>query len=280
MIIQSLIRPLVQPLVREIRYSGGSSLLDTDAAAIVAAVRSAGGTVTGAQTAAIDTFVRTGKGEGWYSLLRRFYLPIWGAAGPNAVDWITRGSGSFEGGVTHGAGFVQGDGSTGYFLYDLPPASFLSTNLEGHFMLVLSTPATNVRNMMGGRRTSGLTSRMRTDSTVSSVTFSGSEATGDLRGRVGIFSAHRTATAIKFYNRRAADRVLLGQNDSPGTHTLVNHNYVAMAANGATSGFTIGGPHNGQIGGWGHFENADGYDEDITFAIKTLWETCTGLTLP
>jgi hypothetical protein len=96
-------------------YRGVIGALDPDAKAYIAAVETAGATVSGGQKAAINTFFKTGKSEGWYSNIKRLYLPIWAAAAPNAIDMIDLGSGTFNGGVTHAAGYVQGNGSTGYF---------------------------------------------------------------------------------------------------------------------------------------------------------------------
>ena len=47
---------------------------------------------------------------------RRTYMPIWGVAAANAICQRSLTSGTFFGGVTHGAGFVQGDGTSGYFV--------------------------------------------------------------------------------------------------------------------------------------------------------------------
>lgn len=72
-------------------------------------------TLTKVKLDALDTFIRTGKSDGWYSSIKRMYLPIWAAAAPNAICMTSLTSGTFNGTVTHAAGYVQGDGSTGYF---------------------------------------------------------------------------------------------------------------------------------------------------------------------
>jgi hypothetical protein len=98
-------------------YSLGKRLGIQDPSAVdyISAVRTAGATVTSAQASEINTFYKTAKSTGYYTSLKRLYLPIWGVAAANAIDMITGASGTWNGGVTHGAGFVQGNGSTGYF---------------------------------------------------------------------------------------------------------------------------------------------------------------------
>ena len=97
------------------RADEGVGGIDADAASYISLLSAQGVTVTGAQSSAIDAFYATGKDEGWYSDLKRMFLPIWAAAGPNAIDMIGGTSGTYSGTVTHAAGYVQGNGSTGYF---------------------------------------------------------------------------------------------------------------------------------------------------------------------
>jgi hypothetical protein len=92
---------------------GGSLTLDPDARAYIAAVETAGGTVSATQRTAVSDFYRAGKSAGWYSSIKRLYLPIWASAAPNAIDMIGLTSGTFIGTVTHAAGYAQGDGTTG-----------------------------------------------------------------------------------------------------------------------------------------------------------------------
>lgn len=100
-------------------YSLGKTMVvtrgDADANAYIAAVEAAGATVTSTQRNAIDDFYVAAKTNSYYTSLKRLYFPIWGVAAANAIDMISLTSGTFNGGVTHGAGFVQGNGTTGYF---------------------------------------------------------------------------------------------------------------------------------------------------------------------
>ncbi len=83
-----------------------TSGLDPDAKAYINAVVGAGATVTSTQRNAINNFYKTGKKDGWYSQLKRMYLPIWAAASPNAIDMVVRTSGTStkdDGSITRSA---------------------------------------------------------------------------------------------------------------------------------------------------------------------------------
>jgi hypothetical protein len=113
------------------KRSGG---LDPDAKAYIAAVETAGATVNATQKAAINTFVKTGKSDGWYSSIKRMYLPIWASAAPNAIDMIGLTSGTFNGTVTHSGGVCAGGWKHGVFSLTLehqPSALGLATTSIG-----------------------------------------------------------------------------------------------------------------------------------------------------
>lgn len=83
-----------------------------------------GTTPSGAQMVALSTFFRAADTGGWRSALACLFLPVWGAAAPNAVDAITLTSGTFVGTVSHTGKQFQGTGGTpGYFNTNCTPAS-------------------------------------------------------------------------------------------------------------------------------------------------------------
>jgi hypothetical protein len=94
---------------------GGSLTLDPDARAYIAAVETAGGTVSATQRTAVSDFYRAGKSAGWYSSIKRLYLPIWAAAAPNAICMTRADQRHVQRHGDSWRGYVQGDGSTGYF---------------------------------------------------------------------------------------------------------------------------------------------------------------------
>ena len=94
------------------------------AAKYMAALMAAGAVPTGTQMAALSTFFQTGDIEGWRSALACLYLPVWGAALPNALDAVTLTSGTFVGSVVHTSKQFQGSGATpGYFNTNCTPAA-------------------------------------------------------------------------------------------------------------------------------------------------------------
>ena len=98
------------------RFLGATigSNLDPDAQAYINAISATGATVTSAQESAINTFITTGKTEGWYSSLKRLHLPIWQLAAANAICMKSLTSGTFTGTFDHGSRGTRSDGMS-YF---------------------------------------------------------------------------------------------------------------------------------------------------------------------
>jgi hypothetical protein len=268
--------------------------LDPDAKAYINAVVAAGATVSGTQRSAINTFVKTGKTNGWYSSLKRIYLPIWGVAAPNAICMTSLTSGTFVGGVTHSSGYVTTNGSTGHFLSDASPGQAGCTlNGGGVFVLIsaassLSGSSLTTATVICGAATS--VSTTRTTLTGNSVTtlFAGFGPNSSTFGNY-LTSGDRRGV-VNFQRNSSADRFLLFRNSSGEVNTglLANasgslNNTIPMAfmannVNGAVSAYVPATVYNGA---WGM---TDGFDiaksQLFTASLKTLWETCTGLALP
>jgi hypothetical protein len=258
----------------------GGAALDADAAAYIAAVETAGATVSGGQKKAIDTFYKTGKSDGWYSSLKRMYLPIWAAAAPNAIDMIALGSGTFVGTVTHGAGFVQGDNSTGYFNTS---TALHSVGLNGtqsmHGVLSLDDigtdnvgcfASTNRMLLVNGVT---ITSQMVLNTTtiaVLSVNFT------------GVIVASRTsATSHTLYRRSTASGFEAGAENT-ATELLSLPNIAPWFAGAANNnGNPLRGTNTGRQGAY-YFGDGltSAQTTNFSLALKNLWETATGLTLP
>lgn len=88
---------------------------DSDAQAYFDAMSAEGATLTTDEKDAYNTFVLTGKSQGWYSNLVIFH-PIMGSnADGHVINSINPSvSGTNNGGITHNAGSVTFNGSTGY----------------------------------------------------------------------------------------------------------------------------------------------------------------------
>ena len=267
--------------------------LDPDAAAYIAAVRAAGGTVSGAQATAISNFAILGKADGWFSSVKRFYLPIWGVAAANAVDLIVRGSGTFVGGVTHSSGFVKFNGITGHLRTDATITSLGSTSSTHHAMALVSdnpTQLVDFKTFFGvysGVATEEISVICRTaprvDSRCSGVTAlvsSGSIATSL---QEGVFLQNKLSTAAGGHSLKLLKTAGLAvDNASSGANS--NSPAAAKIAWGATnSNLDVAvGQINSSFGAMSVGVSIGNSTLQNTYLsrVQTLWETCTGLTLP
>ncbi len=262
--------------------SGG---FDRMAARYIKAVETAGATVTSTQKDAINAFFKTGKSEGWISSLRRMYLPIWAAAAPNAIDMMTVTSGTFVGGVTHSAGFVQGDGTTGYFN---TTANLLSNGLtpsSGYFSVLSLNDQTASGGCFYGSG-SGSNSLLLRENPIGSTQYMYSNFTGIgtasvVSSRIGILSFSRFGGDRYLAIRIASGRTELLRITGANSGNIVGSNLLMMARNNSDTANFPTNYSNSQIGGFAFglgFSAND--DASFTIALKTLWETSTGLTLP
>ena len=254
--------------------------LDPDAKAYVNAVIATGISVTSTQRNAINDFIKAEKDASRYASIKRLYLPIWGTAAANAIDMVTRASGTFVNSPTHGAGFVQGNGSTSYF----------DTGVNWKSLGLSESDATigtiNYTGNGGPNQTSiGVGEAIATGLRVSSqnspllpqCSWAGAGIVRGAIGTSGIQMASRKSGATTMI-RRAAGGITSDTNAGAVTGTVINRSILVMA-NGALglanqySTAQIGGSYIGA-----------GLDLAALTAFslnwRTLWETCTGLTLP
>jgi hypothetical protein len=264
--------------------SSGIRRLDPDAAAYIAAVEAAGGTVTAIQSAAINVGIREGKAQGWWASLRRIYLPIWGIAAPNAICMKSRTSGTYVGGVTHASGYVQGDGTTGYLNTN---TDFLTQGLSAStgLMFALTTldaTADFDRYLGAGNGVDEASLASRSTPRID-ARFCGIGA-----GQVSLNTSSNTGVVV-FSRlsgvRRLSLRKTSGVTQTSATNTdngtLQSSNVLAMAFNNANSGVTMASASNARFGAVGFGLGLSSTDTDnFTLALKTLWETSTGIALP
>jgi len=259
--------------------------LDPDAKAYANAVVATGATVSAAQKNAISDFVKTGKADGWYSSIKRLYLPIWGAASPNAIDIIGLTSGLFIGTLTHGAGFVQGNGTTGFFdIGSTPNALGMSTSGGSAFALVYEQDSrTDTRYFLGQTDGSNRRVFLRQDgSTAISTTLynAGISVTNSSSARTGVFIGVVNTTSNRYLKRRASSGI---------AYTTTRTETDANIQSSARNVFAMALNNNGTVASWCDakmglyglglgFSDSDG--NKFTLALKTMWETCTGLTIP
>jgi hypothetical protein len=260
--------------------SNGKTILgDADAWALIFDLRTAGATVPLAKALIIDTGIVAEKTASRWTLLRRWYMPIWGIAAANAICWKSRTSGTFVGNVTHPAGYVATSAPTGHFIGSSTPgslglthdnASIFSVGLAGDQDFMGCGGASNSRLLVGKVASNRRASIPSTASAVGSGT--------DL---MGFLMASRVGSTTKLYQRKQSGWLtpasvtttdttvlpafapsFLGNFNAIGTVTTDRTN----ASQFATYGFGLG------------FTDAEA--EAFSAALKTTWETLTGLALP
>lgn len=256
---------------------------DPDAMSYVSRVQAAGATVDGAQLSALDTFYKSAKADSYYTSLKRLYLPIWEVAAANAICMISGTSGTFNGSVTHAAGYVQGNGSTGYFDIGATLDSLTTTTSSGFIVLNTLADAAGDRAMFGAF--DGVSSTRVYDGIGAGIRyFDFTNATGGRQSSAtnlrdtGVCSFHVTGTTQRSRTRKTSG-ITYSASETVGSLSAiptVNLFFMAQNSNGPAALFTAGR--------FGVFSVADGMsdavDASCTLALKTLWETCTGLTLP
>jgi hypothetical protein len=195
---------------------------------------------------------------------------------------ISATSGTFSGTVTHGAGFVQGNGSTGRFLMNASPQGVgMVAGSSSTFVLTKSTsqtafnvPLNCVPSTLKGNGFSFFSTNIgyyegRINSAIN-VTASPN----------GILVASEIATNSRYFRRRTTSGVTsLNTNTDNFTGSFATFNMSVMAGQGTSGSFF--GYSTAELGAYGiglalTTTQADAF----TLALKTLWETCTGLTLP
>lgn len=255
-------------------YAG---ILDQDATNYIAAVTSAGATVTSTQKYAINDFILAEKSASRWTGLKRFYLPVWGVAAANAICMKSLTSGTFNGGVTHGSGFVQGDGATGYFDFGASPSGLGLANFSvSQFVLHQDVGVSG--NRMGVIAASSA-DQCRMFFSTSITTNIGGTPTAAITSvtRDGIFVATRaSATSLRVHRRHSGGFGSGAEVTTTATGTIPSLNYYALVHN--NNGVPINFSTN--ITGLYGISDAVADPSAFTLNLKTLWETVTGLTLP
>jgi len=252
---------------------------DPSAADYIAAVRAAGATVTSSQVGEINTFYKAAKSGGYYTSLKRLYLPIWGVAAANAIDMIGLTSGTFSGGVTHGAGFVQGNGTTGYFDSATSPTD-ISLDMTGATMFRLIYEAITGNNYIGA--ISGADGFWLGSNGTNCVAIIGAVAgisvANDERGI--LLTSRTSTTAFSLYARNSSGFTTVGSDPTLDTGGLPNRDILLSGArdNGVVAAIWADTSKDGLYGIANGMNAATA--QTFTSHLKTLWEGCTGLTLP
>lgn len=255
---------------------------DADALAYIAAVEAAGATVSPAQKTAINIFIASEKAASRWTAHKRLYLPIWGIANANAICISSLTSGTFSGGVTHASGYAQGNGSTGYFLSNGTLASIGVSATGTCGALIRSEVAANTAIYGVGSSGFAGVQHSRGGATTRASTFGAGSGTNVVQpaNEAGIMSNTRASTTSHFARvRKTSGVTALGSNANTASVQTINFAQVFMASRYQTDAVIN---HSAvQAGAWFLSQMITSADVDaFSSNLKTLWETCTGLTLP
>lgn len=279
----SLSRILSRSLSRSVSrgLTAGGASLDPDAAAYIAAVEAAGATVTESQRTIINDWYVAAKAD-YYTSFKRIYFPIWGVAAANAISMIGLTSGTFVGGVTHAAGYIQGDGTTGHLRTLVSPSALGLTTSSASIGILVNQAESRILSvaLMGSSASLSSGGATRFLHTAISPVSANLAGTGSVSSAStdGIFIANRTETnALTMNTRRTSGFAEVSSTSAASSVTTINSAVLARFSGSATvTGYT-----NARVGlAFYGTEFALGKPETVTLHFKTLWEGCTGLTLP
>lgn len=266
-------------------YLGASevwSAMDPDAVAYIAAIESAGASVSAVQKSAIDTFIASEKAGGRWALHKRLYFPIWGVEAANAICMVSLTSGTFAGGVTHGAGFVQGNGSTGYFNMGVSASTLALTTAAGGLSVLITVAhlGSGFRCLVGSSSSPTAENYLASEATGLRFSYNsyGSSLTAILArvDQTGIINSDRSGGFLRV-RRRSGSGVTSLLNLARGNAGSVSTGNLVYSALSDTGGYCS----NARLGAAGINSGLEATQADeFSLALKTLWETCTGLTLP
>lgn len=265
------------------RPAFAGSGLDADAFSYIQAIRSTGTTVSNQQCAELSRFVKAQKGAGLWGGIYRLYLPIWGVASANAICLKTLTSGTFQGSITHASGYVQGDGSlpTLFSLNSTASQLGITSNQGCLFALITTVPTNPFAGMIGVRDSNGVRLTMMMHNTGGSSQITGiSSSSGPAVTNIGNVGLHllsrTTSTSQQMFVRRASGLLQSTISTSQSDPTISTKTMWAMTVNGEGRF-----PSNSRFGLYGAMAGVNANQaSNFTLDLKTLWENCTGLTLP
>jgi hypothetical protein len=261
--------------------------LDSDALAWIDAVIAAGGTLFASESATrrlVSDFFTALKTDGTgnlYEKIGRIYFPVWQVAAANAICAKSLTSGTFVGTVTHGEGFVQGDGSTGYFDTGVSaPTLGMTASSAWHGFLAKVASSLDPTVVMGARTSaSSVINFSRSGSDLRTTFGNDGLLSSALTVAHGIISANRNATNRAMYQRLSGGRTQIAADS-----TAANGSLPAITLNYMNFNRTDGAPvySNAEFGSvfLGNQYVPTEQDEAFTLILKDFYESLTGITLP
>ena len=232
----------------------------------------------------IYNFIKLEKAASRWTSHKRIYLPIYNNSAASAVDMVSRLSGTFTGigSVTHAAGYVQGDGTSGYFDSGFIPSSSMAAGSASMAVLVKSTQSRDAFRCLAGVQNTIGPKLLRIGTTATNLLAAGFTNTAppafsfSLADATGILISNFTSGNNTFSQRKTAGFSALSSNSTTNTQAPATSSVYMLAQNADGS---AGSFSNAQIGAF-TISNGLASPADFTLNLKTLWESLTGLTLP
>jgi len=269
-----------------------STALHPTASARIDAIYAAGGTCPAGLAASkllLSNFIVTQEAAGIWPLLKRLYIPGFRNAAANAIDIIGGTSGTFpvSGGVTHEAGYVQGNGTTGYFNFGVTPSTLgLTLASAAVFALVYQAPPGTVsESMVTAVDGSDTTKVLELSHQATGIAFRNANVTS---GTIQPTLARASQNGIIIGSRQGGNRRVVRRATS-GVSTLID----SAGADAGTipvtgtlqamrSSFGSGLAYSDAR--YGAYGASMGLTVDqcqtLSAGLKTLWEGLFNLTLP
>jgi hypothetical protein len=238
---------------------------------------------------ALDTFIKGEKTAGRWNGHKRLYFPVWGLAAANAICMKSLTSSTFVGGVTHGAGYIQGNGSTGYANTNTTLAS-VNVTKDSYYAGYLRIEAGGGSEFSFGVSEGGVKALQSADQYLFNEETEQNYFVQTVARVSNNFLNHSDppstlltiggTTSSRFLKNRTSSGVTTRATSSAtNTQELATAEFCLMTINTPTGVSSV--RSNSKFGAF-FFGTAltDAEDTAYTLALKTLWETTTGLTLP
>ena len=267
---------------------GGGGALDPDARLYIAAVEAALGTpiATALPNASnpkriLSDFIKAEKAASRWTLHKRFYLPIYANAAASAIDMVSRTSGEFTlSGVTHAAGYVQGDGTSGFFDVKATPSALGQTTASLALSLISkNAELAGTRAVFSAYQTSTQMADLSSTATAIQFTPGADQSNAIIAGadQTGVLIASREGGQRRVHRRNSAAFSTLLNTTLADSGTMPTIDYNIMRSRFGGGGFYSGR----QLGSFGiHMGLTELQADGFSANLKTLWESLTGLTLP
>jgi hypothetical protein len=272
------------------RLSSNVSGIDPDARSYISDVEAALGTSieTALPSATnpkriISDFIKAEKAASRWSLHKRIFLPIYNNAAASAIDMVSVTSGTFIGTVIHAAGYVNGDGTSGYFDSGIGLPAVGGSNASGSIWQIIPQRVQAIARFEGvngpglervsiGANSSDL-NQFILPSNSSSLTIGASETSA------GILIGSTISTSSRFGKFRKTGAFTTASNTTLDTTVIPSGDLFFLARNNNDLG--INNAHVERRGGYGFgLGLTQAQAEGFAANLETLYEGLTGIALP